>query len=61
MQNQYLELYSSLNDSINRVDKQSIVEESRDQITKSVGTANDNHNKTWQQYPNYTKSKKQSS
>lgn len=35
-QNEYLELYSSLNDSINRADKKSIIEESRDTIKKSA-------------------------
>ncbi len=45
MQNQYLKLYSNLNDSINRIDKKSIVEESRNQITKSVETSNHNHYK----------------
>ncbi|TDX87261.1 helix-turn-helix domain-containing protein [Epilithonimonas xixisoli] len=37
-QNEYLELYSSLNDSINRADKKSIIEESRDTIKKSAET-----------------------
>lgn len=45
--NQYLDLYSSLNDSINRTDKKSIVEESRDQIKRSIETVKKNHNKAF--------------
>jgi len=45
--NQYLNLYSSLNDSINRTDKRSIIEESRNQIKKSVETVKKNQNKAF--------------
>ncbi len=44
-QNQYLKLYSSLNDSINRVDKKSIVQESRDRIVKTAEITKQDHNK----------------
>jgi hypothetical protein len=44
-QNQYLNLYSSLNDSINKAEKKSIIEESRDQIRKSAETAKANQNR----------------
>jgi len=46
MQNQYLELYSTLNDSINRAEKKSIIEESRDQIRKSAEIAKVHQNRT---------------
>lgn len=45
-QNQYLSLYSSLNDSINRADKKSIVEESRDRIIKTAEITKLDHNKS---------------
>lgn len=44
-QNQYLELYSSLNDSISKADKKSIIEESRDAIKKSRETAETDHSR----------------
>ncbi|PZR21670.1 MAG: hypothetical protein DI535_27855 [Citrobacter freundii] len=46
MQNQYLQLYSKLNDSIKRSEKLAIIEESKHQIRKSVNNArNDYSNK----------------
>jgi len=42
-QNQYLKLYSNLNDSINKIDKDSIIENSRLHIKQSIENAKQSH------------------